>query len=122
LRSTGRLGNADNTTFNSQFFVYWYITSRYASVIDGKMVEFRIRIHPEQRLTRIPKILTQTFGSTWCLQPNTKAAIIYPEGVDLETVRRSVELILKDLEFRTKRSARKNLDILSARPTKGAGE
>lgn len=63
------------------------------------MVEFKIKIHPQQRLTRIPKILTQTFGFVWSLHPDTKAAVICPEDSDLEEVIKSVEIILLDLRL-----------------------
>lgn len=65
------------------------------------MVEFKIKIHPEQRLTRIPKILAQNFGFVWSLRPDTKAAIIYPEGSDLEEVIASVEIIMQDLRLQS---------------------
>jgi hypothetical protein len=64
------------------------------------MVEFKIRIHPEQRLTRIPKILTQNFGTIWTLIPNREAAVVFPENADLQMVLKSLAIIQQDLQLR----------------------
>lgn len=72
------------------------------------MVEFHIKIHPEQRLTRIPKLLAQTFGNTWILVPNTKAAIIFAENTDLETVQKSLAIIQQDIQLRIESRPRAN--------------
>jgi hypothetical protein len=63
------------------------------------MVEFKIRINPEQRLTRIPKILTQNFGTVWTLVPNKVAAVIFPENADLQVVLKSLGIIRQELQL-----------------------
>ncbi len=70
-------------------------------------MEFQIRIHPEQRLTRIPKILAKNFGHVWTLVPNTQAAIIFPENADLQTVLKSLGIIEQDLRLRIESETRK---------------
>ena len=64
------------------------------------MVEFHLKIHPEQRLTRIPKVLAENFGTKWTLIPNTKALIAFPESTDLDSVQKSLQLIQQDIQFR----------------------
>lgn len=63
------------------------------------MVEFHVRIYLEQRLTRIPKILTQNFGAVWTLVPNKEAAVVFPEGANLQMVLKSLAIIQQDLEL-----------------------
>ena len=69
-------------------------------------MEFQIKIHPEQRLTRIPKILAKNFGNVWTLVPNTKAAVVFPENEDLETVAKSLDLIQQSLRLQIERLIR----------------
>ena len=64
------------------------------------MLEFHLKINPQQRLTRIPKLLAQTFGHEWIVIPNSKCAIVFEPGTSTETILRSLSLIQKDLEFR----------------------
>ncbi len=71
------------------------------------MVEFKIRIHPEQRLTRIPKILTENFGTVWTLVPNRDAAVIFAENADLSMVLESLRIIEQELQLHAK-SPRRN--------------
>ena len=74
------------------------------------MVDFRIKIHPEQRLTRIPKILTENFGTLWTLVPNRDAAVIFAESADLSTVLESLRIIEQELQLHVK-SPRRNAAI-----------
>ncbi len=60
-------------------------------------MEFQIKIHPEQRLTRIPKKLTESFGTTWTLVPNSKCAVVFPANADLHTVLKSLSIIEQEL-------------------------
>jgi hypothetical protein len=62
-------------------------------------MKFEIRIHPEQRQTRIPKILTKNFGNMWILVPNTKAAIVYSKKTGLDEVLKSLEILRQDLQL-----------------------
>ena len=64
------------------------------------MVEYRIRFNPSTRNTRIPKILAETFGSRWKLIPDTKAAVIFSEETDPESVLKSLSIIQQDLQLR----------------------
>ena len=61
------------------------------------MVRYRIRFNPASRNTRIPKILAETFGNIWTIVPNTKAAVIFPEGLDAKSVLKSLSIIQQDL-------------------------
>jgi hypothetical protein len=71
-------------------------------------MQYLIRINPEQRLTRIPKALTENFGNTWALVPNSEAAVIFRENADLERVLRSLAILEEDLKLRaeSKRDAK----------------
>ncbi len=62
-------------------------------------MEFLIRIHPEQRLTRIPKKLTESFGNLWTLVPNSKCAVVFPENADLNTVLKGLSIIEQELQL-----------------------
>jgi len=64
------------------------------------MVEFKIKIHPQQRLTRIPKILAENFGTVWTLVPNRDAAVIFAENADPRAVLRSLAIIQQELQLR----------------------
>jgi hypothetical protein len=69
-------------------------------------MEFRIKIHPEQRLTRIPKILTENFGTVWTLIPNSEAAIIFREMTKPELVLKSLAILQQTLQLRTENKKR----------------
>lgn len=64
------------------------------------MVEFPITVNEKQRLAYIPKILIKTLGSKLIIVPNSNAAVIYPEGRDLDIVLKSLEIISQDLRLR----------------------
>jgi hypothetical protein len=63
-------------------------------------MQYIIKIHPEQRQTRIPKALTENFGNIWALVPNSEAAVIFREDADLNRVLRSLEILEQDLRLR----------------------
>src|SRR5947209_1458351 len=73
-------------------------------------MQFRIKINPEQRLTRISKHLTDNFGYNWVLVPNTKAAVIFPEGQDPGAVVKSLSIIQQDLKLQI--GSRKRQEII----------
>ena len=64
------------------------------------MVEFDIRVHPKQRQAYIPKEIVETLGYRWKVTPNMKAIAAYPKDATIETVIRSLEIILDDLKLR----------------------
>jgi len=67
------------------------------------MVEFQIKVHPEQRVAYIPKEIYQTFGSNLKIVANHYAAIIFRDDATLGDVIRSLELILADLKHRSEK-------------------
>ena len=48
----------------------------------------------------LPKKIREAFGDRLNFLPNTNAAVIYPENVKLDSVVRSVEILLADLKLR----------------------
>jgi len=61
-------------------------------------VEFLIKINEKQRLAYIPKEIVNTMGNVLKIKPNQFAMIVYPDGIDLEHVIKSVEILLEDLK------------------------
>jgi len=68
------------------------------------MVEFKIKVHKEQRMAYIPKAIIDALGLEWKIVPDAKAAVAFPISADLRFVKKSVELILKELELMTELS------------------
>jgi hypothetical protein len=66
------------------------------------MVEFKVKVHPEQRLMYVPKEIYQTFGTNLKMVANYFAAVIFREDAALQDVIRSLEIILEDLRHREK--------------------
>jgi len=62
------------------------------------MVEFKIRIHPEQHLAYIPKEIAETLGRQVKAVPNRTAVLLYPENISIKQVIKSTRIILQDLE------------------------
>jgi len=62
------------------------------------MVEFKIRINPEQRLAYIPKEIYQILSSEVKAVGNRTAVIFYPINVALKDVLKSLEIIQADLK------------------------
>ena len=63
------------------------------------MVEFNIKVHPQQRLAYIPKEIVRALGFRLKAKPDRYALILYPENCDLNLVIRSVEILLEDLKL-----------------------
>lgn len=61
------------------------------------MVEFNIKIHPEQRLAYIPKEIFEVLSSHAKAIPNRAAVLIFAEGVSIEDVLKSLDIIKADL-------------------------
>jgi len=68
------------------------------------MVEFKVKVHPEQRLMYVPKEIYQTFGSNLKIIANHFAAVFFREDTSLADVIRSVEIVLEDLKHRVSQS------------------
>jgi hypothetical protein len=64
------------------------------------MVEFDLKVHPEQRVTWLPRQLVKAWGFELKLLPNNSAGILYPKEADYEAVIKSVEILLQDLRLR----------------------
>lgn len=82
------------------------------------MVEFELKVHPEQHSTYLPRQVIKTFGNKLKMVPNSKAAIIYRDGTTLRDVLRSIEIITEDLRHRIemeKQDAEKALGIKAKR-------
>ena len=62
------------------------------------MVEFRIKINPEQRLAYIPKEIYEVLGSDLKAVGNRTAVIFYPENATIKNVLKSLRIIQADLE------------------------
>jgi len=62
------------------------------------MVEFKIKVHPEQRLAYIPKEIFETLGTKLTAVPNRAAVLLYPQGTAIKDVVRSITIIKQDLE------------------------
>jgi hypothetical protein len=65
-----------------------------------KMVKFRVKANPSGQYY-LPKEVRQELGNKLELICNTKAAVIFPQGIHPETVLRSLEVIQKDLHHRS---------------------
>ena len=64
--------------------------------------------HQNQSRTKanrvIPKALTENFGNIWALVPNSEAAVIFQENVDLlQRVLRSLAILEQDLKLRAEK-------------------
>ena len=62
------------------------------------MVEFRIKINPEQRLACIPKELYEVLGHETKAVANRRAVIFFSENATLADVLKSLEIIRADLK------------------------
>lgn len=63
-------------------------------------MEFIIKIDEKQHVGYFKKEIIEAFGLRLKFQPNSKAAIVYAEGVKASDVIRSVEILLQDLKLR----------------------
>lgn len=62
------------------------------------MVEFKIKIHPEQRVAYIPKEIYQVLGTDPKAIANRTAVVFFPENTAIEDVAKSLEIIQADLK------------------------
>jgi len=63
------------------------------------MVKFKLKTNPVGQVY-FPKEVREELGEKLELICNAKTAVIFPEGVSLETVLQSLEIIQKDLRHR----------------------
>lgn len=61
------------------------------------MVEFKIKIHPEQRLAYIPRQLVETLGFRLKAVPDSIAVLLFPENADPQDVIKSLQIIKTEL-------------------------
>ncbi|MBA7708041.1 hypothetical protein ES703_116928 [subsurface metagenome] len=64
------------------------------------MVEFNLKIHPEQRVGYFKKELVNELGTDLKILSAGRAFVAYPKDEDLRIVIRSVEIILDKLKGR----------------------
>jgi len=62
------------------------------------MVEFKIKVHPEQRVAYIPKAIVEAIGHNLKATPNRAAVLLYPENAPIKDVLKSINIIRQDLE------------------------
>ena len=62
------------------------------------MVEFKIKVHPEQHLAYIPKELFKMLGPHLTAIADQAAVVFFPENMKAEDVLRSLEIIMADLK------------------------
>jgi len=61
------------------------------------MVEFKVKIHPEQRLAYIPRQLVEILGFRLKAVPNSVAVLLFPENADPQDVIKSLQIIKTEL-------------------------
>lgn len=64
------------------------------------MVEFDLKINPEQRTSYWRRQLVDAFGTELKLLPNQEAGVIYRKGTDPRRVLASLDVIRQDLQLR----------------------
>ena len=62
-------------------------------------VEYELKTGPQGHIY-LPKRIRETFGNTLKFLPNSNAAVIYPENMELGAVIKSLYLIISDLKLR----------------------
>jgi len=62
------------------------------------MVEFEIKINPQQGTAYIPKVIRETLGVELKAVPNRTAVLLYPKNMPIKDVVKSLDVIRKDLE------------------------
>lgn len=67
------------------------------------MVEFNLKVNSQHRLAYMPKIILDTLGTALTIAPNSRAAVLYPTGENLQMVISSLRILIQDLELRSKR-------------------
>jgi len=71
------------------------------------MVEFKIKVNKQQRLTYIPKAIVDAMGLEFNLVANRAAIIMYPKNTNLKDVCKSLEILLRDFEHAVEMEAAK---------------
>jgi hypothetical protein len=61
------------------------------------MVQFQIHVNSPGRMAYIPKVLVKCLGSDLILMPGIGAALLFSEGEDIDSVLKSVQVILSEL-------------------------
>ena len=69
------------------------------------MVVFIISVSPKENIVYIPKILTTNLGYKLSVAPSSKAALIFPEDSNLESVLSSLALIIEETKLDSARSS-----------------
>jgi len=64
------------------------------------MPDFTIKVNEEKGIAYIPKPLREDLGTEIKGIPNSKTAIIFPEGMDLKYVSESLKILLQNIELR----------------------
>ena len=62
------------------------------------MVEFKIKVNKQQRLTYIPKAIIDAMGLEFKLVGNRAAIVMYPENTGLKDVIKSLKILIQDFE------------------------
>lgn len=75
------------------------------------MVEFNIKIHPEQRLAYIPKEIFAVLSSHVKAIPNRVAVLIFSEDVSTDDVLKSLDIIKADLLHAQELEKRKETSV-----------
>jgi hypothetical protein len=63
-------------------------------------LEFKLKIGPQGHIY-LPKRIRDAFGDNLTFLPNSVAAAVYPEHVDLSIVVASLQIIISDLKLRS---------------------
>jgi hypothetical protein len=79
-------------------------------------MQFVIKIDEKQHIAYIRKEIVEAFGLRLKFQPNTKAAIVYSEGIKASEVVKSVEILLADLRLRADDEARVKAETATKEP------
>ena len=72
------------------------------------MVEFKIKVNKQQRLTYIPKAIIDAMGLEFKLVGNRAAIVMYPENTDLKDVIKSLKILIQDFEHAVEMEATQN--------------
>ena len=64
------------------------------------MVEFNLKVHPEQRLAYIPRQIVKELGTNLKILCGARAFVAHPQGEDPEIILRSLAVIIEDLKLR----------------------
>jgi len=62
------------------------------------MVEFEVKINPQQGTAYIPKEIREALGTELTAIPNRAAVLLYPKNMPIKDVVKSLTIIKQDLE------------------------